>query len=54
MALHPVARAATVLRHVGLRPMRESDGGIVYDVDPDLLEHAGHDACEQPELPWDV
>ncbi len=26
---------------------------LTYEVDPDVLEHARREACEQPELPWD-
>jgi len=34
--------------------MPESNDGITYEVDPDFLEHARHEACEQLELPWDA
>ena len=37
---------------LGFRPMPEADGGITYEVDPDFLEHARREACEQPEPPW--
>ncbi len=30
----------------------EVDGGITCEVDPDFLEHARREECEQPELPW--
>ena len=38
---------------LGLWPMPVSNDGIIYEVDPDFLEHACPEACEQPELPWD-
>jgi hypothetical protein len=37
----------------GVRPTHEADGGFTYEVDPDFLEHAHREACEQPELLWD-
>jgi len=27
---------------------------LTCEADPDFLEHARREACDQPELPWDV
>ena len=34
--------------------MSEVVSGVAYEVDLNFLEHARHEACEQPELPWDA
>lgn len=38
-------------------PLPQADAGVRYEVDPEYLEHArheAHDEQDQPELPWDA
>jgi hypothetical protein len=32
---------------------KNPDSWLTYEVDPDFLEHVHHEACRQPELPWE-
>jgi len=37
--------------------MPQADAGVSYEVDPDYIEHARHEASDehgQPDLPWDA